>query len=202
MSMLIGSVEGLAIFGLTLYIFRFDLKEYLLPSLLFILLMGLQVHFIYETEYGLFIPLLILFFLMIFMFGVTKLPFVGAVFTSIVGYGIYMLIQLIVVMFMFGGLEAASESESNRALGQVVSGIVGIGLGKLLYTFGFGFTKEYDKFKFKWEKWIVLAVAIGFTIFLIEIVYLRNIDLAVIFLIISLAVFLYYAIKKEQEDDH
>lgn len=62
MSMLIGSVEGLAIFGLTLYIFRFDLKEYLLPSLLFILLMGLQVHFIYETEYGLFIPLLILFF--------------------------------------------------------------------------------------------------------------------------------------------
>lgn len=199
--MAFATIEGIAVYALMLYIFRFDFKPYFIPSIMVITVLNLQIYLI-ETSSVItnMVPLIIIIIAILFMKYFARMPIIGALASGVIGYLAYSIIQFIVILVMYGSLEGINDQDSTRYQIQLVSGICGVLIGKVLYRFGIGFTNDFEKLKYKFERPLVYGITFLFMIVFFFIMYLENLLLAGIFFLLSMVIFLHYAIKKERED--
>jgi len=200
LSMLFAALEGFAVYALMLYVFRFDLKNYIWHALVIVTLSNLQGHFMSGTELSYTSPLINIVFSVLFMRFVVQLPLIGALASVIIGYFGYALLQFLVIIVMFGSLEGLNDANLTRWQVQLITGVIGIVFARLLYKFGIGFTNDFDKFKFPLEKQIMTVLAVLFSIGLSVVLYSENLIAAGIFFMVAMFIFVYYAMRKEAEE--
>jgi Ca2+/Na+ antiporter len=70
-----------------------------------------------------------------------------------------------------------------------------------LYRFGVGFSFDFDKFKFKKEAFIVTFLILAAGIPLGVMLYIGDLYINMIFLVLSLSIFFYYSVRKENEEN-
>ncbi|REK76318.1 hypothetical protein [Paenibacillus paeoniae] len=200
-SMIFATIEGLAVYALMLYIFRFDLRKYIIPALIIITLTNLQSYFILESiEVSYFVPVINILFSVLFMKFIAGLPIIGALASGAIGFLAFSLLQFIIVSTLFGSLEGLNDQDYTRYQIQLLTGVLGVVIGKLLYKFGIGFTHEFEKLEFKYERQIVYGISLFFITAFFFIMNSKNLFLTGMFFIGSMSIFLYYAIKKEREN--
>lgn len=198
LSMAFATLEGLAVYALMLYIFRFRLKDYIWQSLIIITLMNIQSYYISEnTDLSFISPIINIVFMILFMKCIARLPIVGALVSAVIGYLVFGLIQWGVVYGIHGSLDGINDDDSVRWKVQLLTGVIGLIVSQLLYKFGIGFTNDFERFKFPFERQLVLVISVLFGVAFAAIMYSENLTLAGVFFVVSMGIFLYYAIRKE-----
>jgi len=194
------TIEGVSVYALTLYIFRFDLRTYLIPVLVIVLLMNLQSYAIREdTELSYLVPIINLVFSMLFMATIVRVPFIWSLITGVTGYFAFGLLQTVIVYLSFGFLSI--EQVQTVALKgyylQALTGIIGVYLGWMLYKFGLGFSFEFEKLRLKRENVLIILFISVLLILFGVLIYNGNAFVNLIYFLVSMIVFLWYAVKKE-----
>jgi len=196
--------EGFAVFALSLFIFRYNFFKYFWPCLLMNLAINLQSFFI-RNELSLtsispvFNLLIIILFLAIFI----RIPILGAAIMSLTGYAAFIALQTLLVIIVENNGISMEIIKANTGLVysiQTLSGIIGVGIGWVLYQFGYGFSYEFLKRRFKWEKVFIVGSLLAFLISLGWMMYYKAVYTNLYILSISLLVFLYYSFRKETAD--
>ncbi|RJE90633.1 hypothetical protein D3P07_00550 [Paenibacillus sp. 1011MAR3C5] len=199
-SMIFATIEGLAVYALMLYIFRFDLRKFIIPVLIIITLTNLQSYLILKsTDISYVVPVINILFSILFMKYIAGLPIIGALASGAIGFLSFSLLQFLIVSTLFGSLDGLNDQNFTRYQIQLLTGVLGLVIGKLLYKFGIGFTNEFERLEFKFERPLIYGISLLFLGAFIFIMYSENLLLAGMFFIGSMALFLYYAIKKERE---
>lgn len=198
--MAFSTIEGMAAFALTLYIYRFDLKEYWLPVLIVVTLANLQSYAIHEdTSLSFIAPMTNIIFIILFMATIVKVPIVWAGITGVSGYFAFGLIQVTIVLVSGGylSIDQVQDIPIRGYMLQTLTGLSGTYLGWMLYQFGYGFSFKFDHLRLKAEKTIVISV-IGMILALLTLfIYFKDAFMIMLSFLISMILFLYYAIKKE-----
>lgn len=197
MSMFFATLEGIAIYSLILYIFRIELKSYIWHSLAVITAMNLHGQFIMDSSVSYLSQITNFVFTILFMRFVIKIPLIGSLVSVIIGYFGYAIIQFTVIMVLFGTFDGINDNESVRWQIQLLSGVAGVVVGKLLYKFGIGFSNNFDRFEFPFEKQIMVVLAVFFGIGFGYILYSQNYLLSGVFFTLAMVSFIYYGIRKE-----
>lgn len=201
--LLFSSIETMSAFTLMLAAFRIKVKDFFWPGLFFGLFMNLQSYLLREeTSFAALAPA---FSTLIFAFLLTvvvKIPAMWATFIAVLGTFVYTVIQFAILKTVFSGVDTSTLSSSieGSAL-QLATSVVVLGISYFLLKFKIGFTREFDKFSFQWAN-IGVIVLIGIGLLGSTLMfYLNDLFLLTIHMIIVAFLFLYYAIKKEREED-
>lgn len=197
-------IEGLAVFSFILYTFRFNLRKYIVPALVIDSLMSVHSYFIREDTSMVFMVILINYlFLVFFMATIVKIPVIWAMFTSIIGYALFVALQTGLLLLTFGHLtvHTVQTIPSYGYIMQLLTGVFGFVIMNALYRFGIGFTFDFEKFKFKKEVFVVTFLILAAGIPLGVMLYIGDLYINMIFLIISLSIFFYYSVRKENREN-
>lgn len=198
--MLFSLIEGMAVFALSLYIFRFDLKKYLWPTVIVITAINLQSFVIREELSLKFIsPVINIVFMLLFFTIYLRIPFLWSTLMTVTGYMAFGVIQNLFVFLSFGYL-SIHEVQSTIWKGyllQTLSGFLGFAIGWVLYQRGLGFAYEFEKLRFSWERVIIILVTIVFLIALAIMMYFKSVFTNLVVLAVSLFFFLIYSLRKE-----
>ncbi|ACT00243.1 hypothetical protein [Paenibacillus sp. JDR-2] len=201
--MLFSTIEGLAVYAFMLYIFRFKLTDYILPVLILIVLMNLQSFYMREdTHFPFVVPVINLLFSVLFMKYIVRMPLLGSVVSAGIGYVAFGLVQLLIA-YSSGGYLSVEQVQTVAYKGyiiQLLTGVIGVLIAHTLYKFGIGFANDFEKYRFKWESKLVFITCILFCLAMGVVVYIGNLYILLTFFIISMMIFLYYAMRKEQEE--
>lgn len=200
--MFFSTLEGVGLTALMLSIFRFKLTKFIWPALSTILIMNLQ-SYVLRNEFSLsfLVPIINVFLFILFITIVLKQPLIGAAIITLTGYFAFGLLEVSLLHIMFGSISELDSSIINGYILQTTSFVIDTFLAWFLYRHGKGFSFDFEKLRFKRES-LLLVVAILLTIIaFIIIMYQLNLNAIGTFFLITLAVYLYYAIKKEREDN-
>jgi hypothetical protein len=201
--MFFSTFEGLAVFALTLYIFRYNFKQYIGPSLIAIELVNFQNYLIREElSLAAIAPILNIIITVLFIITVARVPIIWAMIMTVTGYTAFVFMQSVIFIISFGYL-SASLAESVTWIGylvQFLSGILGVLIGFSLYRRGLGFAFSFDKLKFKWEQAMVIVIILGFIIGVGVMMFFKDVYLNLFVLLICLFFFLYYSFRKEVDE--
>ncbi|MFD5020024.1 hypothetical protein ACFWMP_14070 [Paenibacillus sp. NPDC058367] len=198
--MLFSTIEAFAWVSLCMAIFRFKTSDYVYQILLVTLFMNLQ-SFILRNELSLsyLVPLINILFIAFLFTTIVRVSFIGSLTISAVGMAAFALIQWLITAILFGSMDVAKSSTEDGYLVQLVSAIIVIPLGALLYKFGYGFSYDFERFRLKYERLIVISSILAFLIIVTTVLYLNEVWSVIILLTVSLMFFLRYAIQKERE---
>lgn len=192
------TIEGIGLFILMLSIFRLKVTDFLWQALFIILLMSLQSFVMrHEFELSYVVPLINLVLFSLLLATVWKVPVLWSVIVSISGYFAFGFIQSLIVLSLFGSLEAPVTIDINIYAAQTITGFITSLLGYILNKFGIGFTFDFEKLRFQREHLIVASSVISFLIIFTIILYKNEVWLNIIFTAIGMMFLLYYAVRKE-----
>lgn len=201
--MVFSMIEGIGVFALTLYIFRFNLRKYLVPVIFTILLMNLQSYAIHEdTAFSFIVPVINLIFSTLFLLTIVKVPLLWAMFVGLLGYFAGGFLQTSIIYLSLGNLSIA-EVQSVPAKGyllQTLTGFIGTYVGWILYKFGIGFSFEFEKLRLKWEKYIIIILISSLIVLLGAMMYFKNAVINLLAFMISMLVFLYFSMRRESQE--
>ncbi|WP_336775376.1 hypothetical protein [Paenibacillus sp. MMO-58] len=162
------------------------------------------------------VPLLSFTIIFCFLLGVfkkpRKIPVFWSFLLSMYANAAPFLIQIILLYCSFGFFSAGALKQHlwRNYLLDSVTGLLLFGVTWLLNKYGIGFTREFDKLQFKWEKYIIPPViglsALSFSSIILVMDYsddasfslplvIASVILAALFLVI-----LWFAIHKEKEE--
>ncbi|MEK4351313.1 hypothetical protein MKX41_10735 [Paenibacillus sp. FSL R5-0475] len=198
--MLFSTIEAFAWVSLCMAIFRFKTSDYVYKILLVTLFMNLQ-SFILRNELSLsyLVPVINILFIAYLFTTIVRVSFIGSLTISAVGMASFALIQWLIATLFFGSMEAVETSVEYGYLVQLLSAIIVIPLGFFLYKFGYGFSYDFERFRLKHERLIVISSILTFLIIVTTVLYLKEIWSVIILLTVSLMFFLRYAVQKERE---
>ncbi|MEK5058660.1 hypothetical protein [Paenibacillus sp. FSL H7-0326] len=187
--LLFSTLEMFAAFVFMMALFRMNPFDYVWQASIVAILMGLQSFFL-RGEIGLasLAPVVNIMLYILLLKTVVKMPILWAAIISCTGYFIYAFIQSLFVSYIDG-----------QQL-QLVTSILIMIVSFVLYKFGIGFARDFNKLILKGEHIIVVAIIIVTFILLGLTMYLHQIWMNILFFGITTGIFLYYAIKKERED--
>ncbi|MCD9023290.1 hypothetical protein [Cohnella silvisoli] len=196
-------LEGISVYALMFYIFRIDFMKYIGKFVIVISIINLQSYFIREDlslqSIAPIINLVItIFFLLIFI----RLPLIGAVLMTITGYLAFIALQTLIIISSDGYL-SLSESQSfvwKGYLVQSLTGFIGFGIGWLLYKFGVGFSYEFEKYRYEWERGAIVAAGTVFLVALGLMMYFKAVFTNLLILLLALLISLIYSIKKDASE--
>jgi hypothetical protein len=198
--MLFSMFEGIAVYALSFYIFRFDLMKHIKPVLIMILLINCQ-NYVLREELSLssIAPIVNLIITVFFLAVIVRIPLVWSMVMTLTGFISFAVIQTIIIFLSFGYL-SPQETQVNQWRiyeGQLWTGVVGVSVGWIIYKLGYGFTYEFMKLKFKREQ-ILLIILITFFLIVVGFMYIiRNVFINLLVFGVVLAVFLVYSMKKD-----
>lgn len=198
--MLFSNLEAFAWCALCMTIFRFKASEYFWQILIVVTLMNLQ-SFVVRNELSLayLVPMInVLFFVLLFT-TVVRVPLVGALSMTIVGLIGFVLIQTVSAIMIFGSVQAAQDTPESGYVLQTVTAFIVFALSWLLYRFGYGFSYDFNKVRFRFERLTIVALMVIFMIIVTTVLYLNDIWINIPLFGISLLFFLNYAIRKEKD---
>jgi hypothetical protein len=194
------SFEGLAAFALSFYIFRFDLMKHIKSVLIMILLINIQ-NYVLREELSLssIAPIINLIITVLFLALIVKIPLIWSMVMTLTGYISFALIQTIIIFLSFGYFSPQETQDDYWRIyqGQLLTGVIGVTVGWLIYKFGYGFTYEFMKLRFKRERIFLISI-ITFFLFVVGIMFFfRDVFINLLVFGVILAVFLVYSIKKD-----
>jgi len=196
-------IEGLAVYALTLSIFRFPFMKFIWPIVLMITVTNLQSFFIRdELQLTAISPIINVIITILFLAIFMRIPIVWSMVMTVTGYISFALIQTLIVLLSDGYL-SLSQIQDYSWKGyqlQLITGVVGMAIGWLLYKFGFGFSYEFEKLRFKWERVLIIVFLIGFLIGLVIVMYFKVIFTNFLIFAIALFIFLSYSLRKDQSE--
>lgn len=185
-----------------LYLFRMDFSRYITRALPVIILVNVQSYFLRGDELSFLAPITALFFLpSSFFFFIVRIPVIWSMILGITGYLAYALLQSVIVATSFGflSIDNVQTMPVRGYLLQTLTSAIALYVSWKFYRKGYGFTFEFDKLRFKWEKIAVLCFIITLLLGLIYLMYTKQIIFILISFIIFLAVLLYYSMRKEKK---
>ncbi|QKS46720.1 hypothetical protein HUB94_19645 (plasmid) [Paenibacillus cellulosilyticus] len=202
--MLFSIIEGVAIFSFMLYTFRFDLKKYIVPALMVNTLMSLQSYFIREDSSMVFLVVVINFLILVFfMATIVRIPLIWAMFTSFIGYALFIALQTGLLLLSFGRITVhmVQTIPIYGYIIQLLTGVFGFIIMNALYRLGIGFTFDFEKFRFRKEAIVVASLILAAGIPLGVLLYIGDLYINMTFLVICLSIFFYYSLRKENEEN-
>ncbi|SEM66011.1 hypothetical protein [Paenibacillus sp. OV219] len=198
--MVFSTIEGVSAFALTLYIYRLDLKRYILPVLIVVTLANLQSYAIREdTSLSFIAPATNIIFIILFMATIVRVPIIWAMITGVSGFFAFGLLQVSIVLASNGylSIDAVQHVPLRGYMLQTLTGISGTYIGWMLYQFGYGFSFEFDRLRLRFEKTLVIGF-IGVMLSLLTLlIYYKDAFMIMLSFLVSMLLFLYYAINKE-----
>ncbi|PZD95888.1 hypothetical protein DNH61_10610 [Paenibacillus sambharensis] len=201
--MLFSVIESIALFSLTLSLFRLKFKQYFWPALILNILINLTSFFMRKspelTEYA---PIAILLLLILFLVTVVRIPVLWSVVVAFTGYLSVVLVQTGVMLLSFGFLsvDEISAFPWKGYLLQTMTGIIGYTAAMTLYKRGLGFSFEFNRVGFGWGTIILISVLFIIAIGIGSVLFINNLLVAAVIFFIGLAFLLYYAVKKERSN--
>jgi hypothetical protein len=196
-------VEGFAVFSLMFYIFRIDIMRHLRPSIFMLLAINLQSFFTWrELSLSSIGPVINLLMTILFLYYFIRIPIIWSMVMTVTGYICFGVLQNIII-FMSDGYLTVSQVQTYIWKGyllQVLSGFIGTAIGWTLYKFGIGFSFEFEKLRYKRERFLVILINIIFLVALGVMMYFKSIYTNLLVLVFSLVVFLLYTIRKEADE--
>lgn len=197
-------IEVLGAIAIVLALFRYKLKDYILPALAIDFIMAIQSFSLREElSFGIAAPLINVILLSLFIYSSVKIPLLWSFVVSCAGYIVSVLFQAVTIALSAGFLTPSNVTaipERGYIL-QVWTGIALIVIAHLLYRYGIGLSFTFEKLRFKLEKTMVIAVIVILLISFSVMFYYRTIYFDLVILLMSLVLLGYYLIKKETEND-
>lgn len=199
--MLFSTLEGIAIYSLALYVFRFDFKKFAWHCIVIIEIINLQNYLtrVEAQDYAFIAPVVNLLITILFMSTIVRIPLFWSALVSIVSYASYVSFQSLVVGLTFPIEEVQSDPFKGYIIQLITASII-LTVGFLLYKKGYGFSFNFDKFRLKRESYIITALIILFILLLLVTIYLLDLFIGLFGFMVALFVFLYYSFRKEAND--
>ncbi|NQX43781.1 hypothetical protein HQN87_00430 [Paenibacillus tritici] len=181
-------------------IFRFKTSDYALQILVVVTLMNLQ-SFILRNELSLsyLVPLINVLFITFLFSTVVRVSLLGSLTIASAGLVVFGFIQTMLAIVLFGSINAVDASLANGYALQMSTAIIGLLLSWFLYRFGYGFSYDFERFRMKYERMMIILTISVFMTSVALVLYLNQILNVIIVLVIALLFFLKYAITKEKE---
>ncbi|XEC96009.1 hypothetical protein AB6A23_05435 [Paenibacillus tarimensis] len=194
-------VEGISVVYLMLSIYRLRMSEFLFPSLGVILIQCLQSYFLRGGDISLpyLVPVVNIFLFVFLLTAIIRIPIIWSCFIAITGYVAYGLIQSLIVFLSFG-LVTIELMQSNSVVNYSVMSISSVSaflIARILFRFGIGFSFDFDKLKFKWERVLLIGIIVTTLVSIAALLQKKDNAIVILFLIISTSFFIYYSIRKE-----
>lgn len=202
--MFFSTIEGLSVYAISLYFFRYDLKKYLVPVLLVVTLFNLISFGLgFEPEFTDLSPIVGIIVTVLFLAVSVKIPIVWAMIVGVGGYFAFGLLQVSIVLLSGGylSIEQVQTVLFKGYLLQTLTGFIGIYIPYLAYKFGYGFSFEFRPLAKKWETVLIVALILGSIVWLAFLLYVKHAPVIFLLFFGALMLFLYYAIRKEREED-
>ncbi len=194
-------IEGFAVFALMFYLFRINMMKYIKPIILVNIFINF-VSFLIRKEPLLadMSPIMNLAICVLLMAQIVRIPFIWSMLTVLTGYMAFGVIQASIVFFSFMSIEEWAEVVWKGYVFQLLSGIIGTAIGFMIYRLGYGFTFEFDKLRFKWER--IFIIGLSFIFLISVIITLASKKLFVILLVFTIAFvfFLLYSYWKDADE--
>jgi hypothetical protein len=201
--MFFSSLEGFAVYALTLYLFRFDMKKYIRHVIGVIILVSFQ-NFVTRDLLSLatIAPIINLCITALFFITIMRLPFVWSLFMTLTGYATFSMLQTVIVFFSFGylSIDEVQNIVFKGYILQSLTGLIGFFVPWSLYKRGFGFKYDFEKLRFKWEKFFIAGSIAIFILILAVSMYYRDVYVNLLAFAIALFIFLLYSIRKEASE--
>lgn len=201
--LLFSTIEGIAVLSVALYLFRVKVTKHIWSIVIMSLLISFQNYVIRDmlalVEIS---PIINLLLTVLFFKTVIRIPLFWSAVITVTGYISYALIQSSVLLLSFGyfTIEKVSGHSVEGYELQLISSLLALGGSWFIYSRGLGFTFEFEKLRFKWERIAVLTLITFFALGLCIMMYFQDIKANFVIILFSLAVFLYYALRKEVEE--
>lgn len=194
-------------FALTFALFRLKyFKSYFWETFVFNLLCITLAYFIHkEHSIGFLVNIVSIVLIFFFLTLVTKIPLFWAIIVTATGNLAAFILQSSIMVCSFGFFYPMALKEQiwkNYAL-STFSGIIIYIIAVLLYRRGFGFSFDFEKVRFKWEKYIVINFALltTFTFPILVMVHKTpNVYIASSIFILEFFALIFYAFKKEKDE--
>lgn len=202
--MVFSTIEGLSVYAISLYTFRYNLKKYLWPVLLVVTLFNLISFGLgFEPEFTDLSPIVGIILTVLFLAISVKIPIIWALIVGAGGYFAFGLLQVSIVL-LSGGYLSINEVQTVSYKGyllQTLTGFIGIYIPYLAYKFGYGFSFEFRPLAKKWETVLIVALILGSIVWLAFLLYVKHAPVIFLLFFVVLVLFLYYSIRKEREED-
>lgn len=194
-------IEGLSVYALILYLFRFDALKYFWHIFFILTFIDLQNYVIHnELSLNAAAPIINIVITVLFLTVFIRIPLLWSMVMTLFGYIAFSIIQSSIVFFSFGYFAGKNELEWKAYLVQFLTGMIGIFLGWLLYKLGYGFSFSFEKLRFRGERMFIVLGTSAFLITLAVIILYKNIFINLIIFGIMLFVLLIFSLRKELED--
>lgn len=196
------AIEGIAIFIATLSIYRFRFQKYLWQASIISILQALISHFLRnEQDFAQFVPIISICLIIFLIYAFVVNNFFWCIVMAITGFFYFGVVQSSLLTLLqwthIVTLERVQTNTLDTYLLQGITAIVTISSSLLLYNKGLGLAFDFDRFKFKGENGIIMAI-ITITLVAIGYIFLKNsLFMAALAFIISLVFLLIFLIKKE-----
>lgn len=195
------NIEAFAVFTIMLSIFRLKSWHYFWPAMFVFLAMNLQSYFLREAlNLSFLVPAITIIVYILLIATIVRVPILWAGIISVTGMFLYTLLQLIVIMALFGDLNEDMQFSIKGTVVQIVTSLWTLFISWLLNKFKIGFDAEFERFRLKWEHIIVIVFILVALTASAVVMFVNNMLYIMLFLIIVSAMFLYYALRKEREN--
>ncbi|MEC0168142.1 hypothetical protein [Paenibacillus graminis] len=200
--MIFSTCETFALYFLIMSMFRFKWERHAWQALFVILLLNLQSYLLRnELDAGNFSSLVLIVILIIFFTAVVKMPIFLSIIATVSGFIIFALIQMVLILTMFGSLTVVDNSAQKGYLLQFITALFIIPIFRYLYVKGKGFTFDIEKLRLKFDDIFLTVLVILFLLGLSLLLYFKEIYLHILFFVPILAFLIFYSKRKENEDD-
>lgn len=199
--MLFSTLEGVAIYALALYTFRFDFKKYLWHSLIIIEIINLQNYLtrMEAQDYAFIAPVINLLITILFMSTIVRIPLFWSALMCIVSSTGYLSIQTLFISILFT-LDEVQASPEKGYLIQFISAAVVLTVARQLYKRGYGFSFDFNRLRLKRENILLIILIFSSIVLLALMMYKLDLFLGLFGFMTTLFLFLFYSFKKEAED--
>jgi len=199
--LIFSTIEGLSVYAITLYLFRFNPRKYLVQISVMSVLMSLQSYLFREYSLTFIAPLGFLICTILFLATVMRIPLIWSAVMAITGYFSFAALQTLIVALSFGYL-SVDEVQSVALKGyllQTISAVLMYYTGIKLYRKGLGFTYEFERIRLRWERIVVVSLILSLFVVLGAIVIYNVIYINLAVFVICLVGFLFYSFRKETD---
>lgn len=199
--MLFSTIEGIAVYAMALYVFRFDLRKYIWHCLIIIEIINVQNYLtrVEVESLAFFAPVANLLITILFLTTIVRIPLLWSSVVSGLSYAFYVSVQSVFIVMTFS-LEEIRTDPVKGYIVQLVTGLIGIGIGYALYRRGYGFTFDFTNTRMRREKYILVTLIVMFLVMIAVASYLLDIYIGTFGFMAALLIFLIYSIKKEASD--
>ncbi|MNI21006.1 hypothetical protein D3C73_745070 [compost metagenome] len=194
--------ETFALYFLIMCLFRFRFQEHMWQALVLSLLINLQSYILRKDfDLGNYMPLVTIFFFILFFAIFVRMPLVLSTIATISGYVIFGVVQCVIALIFFGSLSAVGDSVSNGYVLQLSTALVIIPASYVYYRTGGGFTFDLAKLRFKFEDIMVTILIAVFLLSITSVLYFNKLYVVTIFFLATSAYMLYFSTRKEKDHD-